>query len=155
MHALHVVTTAIARDAMPPPLGPLVRPTPRSIGHAITLALHGLPDVDVLAASFDAVVQQAAALLRDRLAAAHAECHTAVGARTRAALAWNRRSRVTAILGSHTLGHGLLAFPWLRRSAEGRAMHAVCGEMRDASERRGAKWAREVHLQQPMRVGCC
>jgi hypothetical protein len=33
-------------------------------------------------------------------------------------------------------------------------MHAVCGEMRDASERRGAKWAREVHLQ-PMRVGCC
>ena len=152
MHAVRVVTTAIARDAMPPPLE-IVRPSPRSIGHAITLALQGLPDVDVLAAALDAVVQQAAALLRDRLATAHAECHTAVGARTRAALAWNRRSRVTAILGSHTLGHGLLAFPWLRRSAEGRAMHAVCGEMRDACERRGAKWAREVRTQQPMRVG--
>ncbi len=37
MHAVGVVTTAMARDAMPPPLE-IVRPSPRSVGHAIAKA---------------------------------------------------------------------------------------------------------------------
>ena len=147
MHAVRVVTTAMARDAMPPPL-PLVRPTPLAIGHAITAALEGLPEGNVLAPALDAVVQQAAALLRDGLATARSEYHTVVGERKRVALEWNHRSRVTAILGSHTLGHGLLVFPYLRRSVEGRAMHAVCGEMGAAARRQDGHrtwWPKEVH----------
>jgi hypothetical protein len=153
MHAVRVVTTAMARDAMPPPL-PLVCSTPLAIGHALTAALEGLPEGNVLAPAFDAMVQQAAALLRDGLATARTECQTVVGDRKRVALEWNRRSRVTAILGSHTLGHGLLVFPYLRRSVEGRALHAVCVEMRVAARRQDGHrtwWPLEVHFSMIVR----
>ena len=46
---------------------------------------------------------------------ARTECQTVVHERKRVALEWNQRSRVTAILASHTLGHGLLVFPFLCR----------------------------------------
>ncbi len=122
-----------------------------------TAALEGLPEADVLAPAFDAMVQKAAALLRDGLARARNVCTMVVGQRKRVALMWNHRSPVTAILGSHTLRHGMLVFPYLRRSVEGRALHAVCDEMRAAARRQDGHrtwWPLEVRFSMIVRLNC-
>jgi hypothetical protein len=55
---------------------------------------------------------------------------------------WNRRSRVVAVLGAPGMGYGFDVLPFLRRSVEGRAMHATSEEIRGACRR--TKWRPEV-----------
>ena len=148
---VNVITTAMARDAMPPPLPPLVPASPASAA-----AVQGMPEGPVLAPALDAVMQGAPVVPpgRDGVAAsasaarADVDVNAMVQDRKQAARQSNDRSRVVAILGSEGFGHGMLVYPFLRRSVEGRAMHAVCAEMRGATQRHdGARtwWPREVH----------
>ena len=150
---VNVITTAMARDAMPPPLPltPLVPASPASAA-----AVQGMPaEGPVLASALDDVMQGAPVVPpgRDGVAASAARAdgidfNSMAQDRKQAARQWNDRSRVVAILGSEGFGHGMLVYPFLRRSVEGRAMHAVCAEMRGATQRHdGARtwWPREVH----------
>ena len=55
---------------------------------------------------------------------------------------WNRRSRPVALMGAPGMGYGFNVLPFLRRSVEGRAMHATSEEIRGACRR--TKWKQEV-----------
>jgi hypothetical protein len=128
-----VITTAMARDAMPLPL-----PLP-SLVHAASPAAsaptaQGTPEGPVLTPAHDAVMQGATVVLPGHDGAG-IDFNSMVQDRKQAARQWNDRSRVVAILGSKGFGHGMLVYPFLRRSVEGRAMHAVCAEMRVATQR--------------------
>ncbi len=72
--------------------------------------------------------------------------HTAVTLlhvqRAGVAAQWNRRSRPVAVLGAPGMGYGFNVLPFLRRSVEGRAMHASSQEIRGACRR--TKWRQEV-----------
>ena len=72
--------------------------------------------------------------------------HTAVTLvhvqRAGVAAEWNRRSRPVAVLGAPGMGYGFNVLPFLRRSVEGRAMHATSEEIRGACRR--TKWRPEV-----------
>ena len=72
--------------------------------------------------------------------------HTAVTLlhvqRAGVAAEWNRRSRPVAVLGAPGMGYGFNVLPFLRRSVEGRAMHATSEEIRGACRR--TKWKQEV-----------
>ena len=63
---------------------------------------------------------------------------------------WNRRSRPVAVLGAPGMGYGFNVLPFLRRSVEGRAMHATSEEIRGACRRtkwkQGVCWAWSVVL---------
>jgi hypothetical protein len=72
--------------------------------------------------------------------------HTAVSAihvqRAGVAAEWNQRSRPVAVLGAPGMGYGFNVLPFLRRSVEGRALHATSQEIRGACRR--IKWKQEV-----------
>jgi hypothetical protein len=54
---------------------------------------------------------------------------------------WNQRSRPVAVLGAPGMGFGENVLPYLRRSAEGLAVHATSHELRRACRRRtSSKW---------------
>jgi hypothetical protein len=63
---------------------------------------------------------------------------------------WNRRSRPVAVMGAPGMGYGFNVLPFLRRSVEGRAMHATSEEIRGACRRtkwkQGVCWAWSVVL---------
>jgi hypothetical protein len=74
---------------------------------------------------------------RREAAAARHEQQRDVGAQ------WNRRSRAVAVLGAPGMGYGENVLPYLRRSAEGLALHATSRELGGACRRR-RKWPQEV-----------
>ncbi len=122
---------------------------PDSVPQADVVA--NLP-VDVV----EALVQRAATAALDSLAAAWpravAEEHTRYTAaleihKQHAAVAaqWNRRSRPVAVLGAPGMGYGFNVLPYLRRSFEGRALHATSVELRGACRLR--RWAKEVRVE--------
>ena len=92
--------------------------------------------LDALTAGWTRVVAQERA--RRTAAAAHNEQQRDVGAQ------WNLRSRVVAVLGAPCMGCGRHVLPFLRRSVEGRAVHATSRELGGAC--RQSRWAREVLL---------
>ena len=109
--------------------------------------------VTVPTAAVEALVQQAATAALAVLAAGWPRVveeervrHTAVTLlhveRAGVAAQWNRRSRAVAVLGAPGMGYGFNVLPFLRRSLEGRAMHATSQEIRGASRR--TKWKVEV-----------
>jgi hypothetical protein len=127
---------------------PLLHASPATLAHALALALTltdppsgndvdnhpaPFPTGNIPAAAFHALVHQAAALLRDGVAAALADPAAA-----------NNRSRAVAVLGSAGIGWGVNVLPFLRRSVEGRALHATSLEIRVAARR--TRWAIEVRV---------
>jgi hypothetical protein len=109
--------------------------------------------VTVPTEAVEALVQQAATAALAVLAAGwprvveeEHERHTAVTLahvqRAGVAAEWNRRSRPVAVLGAPGMGYGFNVLPFLRRSVEGRAMHATSEEIRGACRR--TKWKQEV-----------
>ena len=91
-----------------------------------------------LAAGWTRVLAQETA--RREAAAAHDEQQRDVGAQ------WNQRSRAVAVLGAPGMGYGANVLPYLRRSLEGRAVHATSRELGGACRRR-RKWPPEVLLE--------
>ncbi len=119
---------------------------PKRIPHCTT-------QVTVSTEAVEALVQQAAtaalAVLATgwpRVAEEERERRTAVTLlhvqRAGVATQWNRRSRPVAVMGAPGMGYGFNVLPFLRRSVEGRAMHATSQEIRGASRR--TKWRQEV-----------
>ncbi len=74
---------------------------------------------------------------RREAVAAHHEQQRDAGAQ------WNQRSRAVAVLGAPGMGFGENVLPYLRRSVEGRAVHATSRELGGACRRR-RQWPPEV-----------
>ena len=109
--------------------------------------------VPVPTAALEALVQEVATAALDALTAGWTRVVAAEADRRKAATAmykqradvagqWNLRSRPVAVLGAPGLGFGRHVLPFLRRSEEGRALHATSVEIRGACRR--AQWSQEV-----------
>jgi hypothetical protein len=73
---------------------------------------------------------------RRQAKATHHEQQRDVGAK------WNQRSRPAAVLGAPGMGFGENVLPYLRRSVEGRAVHAMSRELGGACRRR-RRWPQQ------------
>jgi hypothetical protein len=89
----------------------------------------------ILTAGWTRVVAHETA--RRESAAAHNEQQREVGAQ------WNLKSRPVAVLGAPGMGYGENVLPYLRRWAEGVALHATSRELRGACRRR-RRWPQGV-----------
>ena len=153
---------AAAFEARRPVDPPLTTTSPHAVAASIATRIatqlptrlpHATDHVRVPSAAVEALVQQVATAALDvltsgwtRVVAEEGVRHTAVAAlhRERAGVAdeWNKKSRAVAVLGAPGMGYGFNVLPFLRRSVEGRAMHATSQEIRGASRR--TKWKVEV-----------
>jgi hypothetical protein len=151
-----------AAEATRPVQPPLTTLTPHDLAASVTARMQTqLPkripraktQVTVPTEAVEALVQQAATAALAVLAAGWPRVveeervrHTAVTLvhvqRAGVAAEWNRRSRPVAVLGAPGMGYGFNVLPFLRRSLEGRAMHATSEEIRGACRR--TKWRKEV-----------
>ena len=107
---------------------PKARPQPQDVDAQPRAALSSVLTI--------AQAQDAAAALAVLPVSMNEEQRRDVGAQ------WNLRSRPVAVLGSPSMGCGRHVLPFLRRSVEGRALHATSRELSGAC--RQSRWAREV-----------
>ena len=155
---------ALAADAVRIPDPPLAPVTPVDVATAVATRLHAqLPQrvprsnikTTLPVAAVEALVAQVATDALAALAAGwtravaeEAVRHEAATARHQHAAGvagqWNLRSRPVGLLGSPSLGFGQHVLPYLRRSVEGRALHATSQEIRGACRRASTRWAVEV-----------
>jgi hypothetical protein len=160
---------AAAFEARRPVDPPLTTTSPHAVAASIATRVamqlhtrlpHATDRVRVPSAAVEALVQQVATAALDvltsgwmRVVGEESVRQTAVAAlhRERAGVAdeWNKKSRAVAVLGAPGMGYGFNVLPFLRRSEEGRALHATSLEICGACGR--TKWKKEVC----MCVGVC
>jgi hypothetical protein len=119
------------------PLSTVKTSLPTAVFEALVtqVATEGL---GVLAAAWDRAVADETA----RAAAATAR-HQQMA---RTAGQWNRKSRPVGLLGSPGLGYGVNVLPYLRRSVEGRALHATSQEIGRACRLVSTRWIEVLQL---------
>ena len=155
---------ALAADAVRIPDPPLAPVSPVDVATAVATRLHAqLPQrvprsnikTTLPVAAVEALVAQVATDALAALAAGWTRAVAEEAVRHEAATArhthaagvagqWNLRSRPVGLLGSPSLGFGQHVLPYLRRSVEGRALHATSQEIRGACRRANTRWAVEV-----------
>ena len=155
---------ALAADAVRIPDPPLAPVSPVDVATAVATRLHAqLPQrvprsnikTPLPVAAVEALVAQVATDALAALAAGWTRAVAEEAVRHEAATArhtheagvagqWNLRSRPVGLLGSPSLGFGQHVLPYLRRSVEGRALHATSQEIRGACRRANTRWAVEV-----------
>jgi hypothetical protein len=160
MAASAVAATVAATVAEPDLLDPLVSASPAMLMAAVTarLAADELVTGPIKASSWAALVESAYAMLRSRLARSVAEGRAEALKRKQAATAWNFRVRALGVLASSGMGWGVNVLPYLRRSIEGRALHATSAELHVACRRARfitAEVQSDAFFTLDCRICCC